>query len=344
MSARKPRLAMYWAASCGGCEVSLLNIGEKLAALGDAVELVFCPCLADFKLADVQALPDGAIDLCLFNGAVRNSENRQMAYLLRRKSALLVAYGSCAHEGCAPGLANLTTAAAIRETVYRGGPSTDNPAAVVPAEISQVPEGTLELPVLYDTVLTLDQVENVDYYLPGCPPESPRVAEAIGGLVAALAGGAPLPPRGSVLGALETIVCEECPRKRLSRRVERFHRVHEVAPDPKACLLEQGLVCLGVATRGGCGALCPRVAMGCRGCYGAPPGVEDQGGRMVAAIAALTAAGDPEAGGARLREQVDAAMATVVDPAGTFYGYSLAHSLLRRARVTRKAGGEEGRG
>jgi len=335
----KPRLAMYWASSCGGCEVSLLNIGEKLLLLGETFELVFCPCLADFKLADLQALPDGAIDLCLFNGAIRSSENREMAYLLRRKSALLVAFGSCATEGCVPGLANLTTAAALRRTVYLGGPSTENPGGLQPQCRSEVREGSLALPALYDTVRTLDQVESVDYSVPGCPPESPRVWEALERLAASLVGGAPLPPRGTVLGALETAVCEECPRTRISRRVERFHRVHERAPDPGACLLEQGLLCLGVATRGGCGALCPRVAMGCRGCYGAPPGVEDQGARMVAAIAALSAAGDPEGGEARLREEIEDAMSTIVDPAGTFYRYSLAHSLLRRARVRPPAGG-----
>lgn len=335
----RPRLAMYWASACGGCEVSLLNTGEKLLQLGETFELAFCPCLADFKLADLQALPDGSIDLCLFNGAIRSRENREMAHLLRRKSSLLVAFGSCAQEGCVPGLANLTTIAALRETVYRGGPSTENPAGTLPRERSVVPEGTLTLPALYDTVRTLEQVESVDYAVPGCPPESPRVWEALERLAAFLVRGAPLPPRGAVLGALETAVCEECPRTRVSRRVERFRRVHEWAPDPDACLLEQGLLCLGVATRGGCGALCPRVGMGCRGCYGAPPGVEDQGARMVAAVAALCAAGDPAEGEARLRERIETAMSTIVDPAGTFYRYSLARSLLRRARVRERAGG-----
>lgn len=330
---------MYWASACGGCEVSLLNTGAKLLLLGETFELVFCPCLADFKLADLKALPDGSIDLCLFNGAIRSSENREMAYLLRRKSSLLVAFGSCAQEGCVPGLANLTTAAALLETVYRGGPSTENPAGTLPQERCEVSEGLLALPALYETVRTLGQVERVDYTVPGCPPESPRVWEALERFAASLVGGAPLPPRGAVLGALETAVCEECPRTRVSRRVERFHRVHERVPDPEACLLEQGLLCLGVATRGGCGALCPRVGMGCRGCYGAPPGVEDQGARMVTAIAALSAAGDPAEGENRLQESIETAMATIADPAGTFYRYSLAHSLLRRARIGDRAGG-----
>jgi F420-non-reducing hydrogenase small subunit len=338
--ARRPRLAIYWAAACGGCEVSLLNIGEALLGLGETFELVFCPCLADVKHEQVRRFPDGHIDLCLFNGAIRSTENREMAYLLRRTSRILVAFGSCAHEGCVPGLANLGTAGELLDTVYRRTPSTDNPHGTIPRTASEVPEGRLELPALYDTVLTLDQVERVDYFVPGCPPESPRVLEVLELLAAALAGGAEPPPRGTVLGAPGTAVCEDCPRTRPSRPVQRFHRVHEVAPDAATCLLDQGLVCMGVATRGGCGALCPRVGMGCRGCYGPPAGVEDQGARMVSALAAMVGAGSPRDAEDLLREEVEAAMRSVVDPAGTFYRYSLAHSLLRRARP-RPAAAEE---
>jgi F420-non-reducing hydrogenase small subunit len=61
---------------------------------------------ADLKYDDVRGYPDGFIDLCLFNGAIRTSENE--IALLRRKSKILVAFGSCAYEGCIPALANLT--------------------------------------------------------------------------------------------------------------------------------------------------------------------------------------------------------------------------------------------
>jgi F420-non-reducing hydrogenase small subunit len=180
--------------------------------------------------------------------------------------------------------------------------------------------------------MTLDQVERVDYYVPGCPPESPRVWEVLEQFIAFFLEGAALPAVGSVLGAADAAVCEECPRVKFSRQVKRFFRPFEIAPEPDTCLLEQGLVCMGVATRGGCGALCPRAGMGCRGCYGAPEGVADQGARMIAAIAAVIGAGSPQQSEAKLIAEVEAAMSTVVDPAGTFYRYSLAHSLLRRSR------------
>ena len=97
-------MAMYWAAACGGCEISVLNIGDKILAVDAAFDIAFWPCAADFKVKDVEGYPDGYIDLCLFNGAIRNSENEEMAHLLRQKSKVLVAFGSCASEGCIPGL------------------------------------------------------------------------------------------------------------------------------------------------------------------------------------------------------------------------------------------------
>ena len=53
-------------------------------------------------------MEDGSILLTLFNGGIRNDENEHMAKLLRKKSKILVAFGSCATEGCISGLANLS--------------------------------------------------------------------------------------------------------------------------------------------------------------------------------------------------------------------------------------------
>jgi len=337
----KPKLAMYWAASCGGCEIATLNIGEQLLTVDQVFDLAFFPCIADFKVSDVEGYPDGSIDLCLFNGAIRSSENEHMAHLLRRKSKILVAFGSCAYEGCIPALANLTSRQAILRAVYLENPSLDNPAGILPQTTTEVPEGELTLPAFYPTVKALDQVVDVDYYVPGCPPESEQIWAVLRAVVAALTEGAALPPKGSVVGAGQTAVCDECPLARHEKRIARFYRPYEIVPKPGLCLLEQGLVCLGPATLSGCGALCPQVGMGCRGCYGPLPGVIDQGARMLTAIASVIDVsgkpGDPEEA---LAQRVEEAVSTLVDPAGTFYYFSMAHSLLRRARVQDDGQGE----
>jgi len=81
-----------------------------------------------------------------------------MARLLRQKSKALVAFGSCAHEGCIPALANISNREEIFQTSYHDTPSTDNPQDTRPQTETIVPEGTLYLPFFYDTVKTLDQV------------------------------------------------------------------------------------------------------------------------------------------------------------------------------------------
>ena len=275
----KPKFGMYWASGCGGCEISVLNIGEHILDVDAVFDVVFWPVAADFKYEDVRNYPDGYIDLCLFNGAIRNSENEEMAKLLRRKSKVLVAFGSCAYEGCIPALSNFTTKEATLSAVYLDNPSIDNPDGVLPQPVTEIPEGTMEIPVFYNTVKALDQVVDVDYYLPGCPPEPHQIWAVLQVVVAALTEGGELPAKGSVVGAEMTAVCDECPLEKDIKKITKFYRPHEINPEPNICLLEQGIMCLGPATRGGCGGLCPQVGMGCRGCYGPLDGVEDQGAR-----------------------------------------------------------------
>lgn len=328
----KPKLSVYWAAACGGCEVSVVNIHEKILDVDANFDFMFCPCLLDTKKKEIEALDDGAILLTLFNGAIRTEENEEMAHLMRKKSKLLVAFGSCANEGCIPALSNLSTRNEHLRAIYLDNPSVDNPGRVLPKTNTTVPEGSLHLPRFYDQVRTLSQVVDVDYFMPGCPPEAHQIAAVIDVVIAVLQGKAELPPKGSILGAGHSAVCDECQRKRTDdRKLTKFHRTWEIIPDRELCLLEQGVVCMGVATRDGCGALCPKVNMPCIGCYGAPDGVLDQGAKMSAVLGGLIdiegLKGIPEE---QIPARIDAMLDAIPDFAGTFYKFSVAGSALRK--------------
>jgi F420-non-reducing hydrogenase small subunit len=323
--ADRPALAMYWASSCGGCEVSLLNVHEKVLDVAAHFDFMFCPCIMDTKRKDIEARADGSIALTLFNGAIRTDENEEMARLLRRKSRVLVAFGSCAQEGCIPAMADLHPRAGFLEAIYREGPTLDNPHGVLPSPTSDVPEGTLELPRFQDVVRTLAQVVDIDYSMPGCPPEPHRIGEVLDLLIS----GAPLPPRGSVIGAGVSNVCAECLRTRGEKKISRLYRTWEIVPDREGCLLDQGLLCMGPATRDGCGALCPQVNMPCIGCYGPPPGVRDQGARMVAALGSVLDIGETEgADEATLAGRIDALLDAIPDYSGVFYKFGFAASMM----------------
>jgi F420-non-reducing hydrogenase small subunit len=322
----KINLAAYWASSCGGCDIAIVELGEHLLELAQVADIVFWPAATDHKYADVEAMADRFIDVTLFNGAIRTEEDAHIAHLLRRKSKLLVAFGSCAMEGCIPGLSNIQGPDRALRRAALETPSTDNPEGVLPQGRFAMPEGDLTLPRLCNTLRTLEQVTPVDYKLPGCPPNHDQVWKA---LQAVIAGD--LPPVGSLLGIDPRTVCEQCPRIRQGKiRVSAFKRPHEIIADLTQCFLEQGLVCAGPATHAGCGALCVKANMPCRGCYGPPEGVVDQGAALLDAIVASF---DGQSA-AEIRQVVG----TIVDPVGTFYRFSLANSFLQGARLAAAAG------
>ena len=321
MMAEKPKIAFYWCASCGGCEEAVVELDEGLLEIAATVEIVFWPVAMDFKRRDLEALPDGGVFAAFLNGAVRTSEQEEMAHLLRRKAKVVVAFGSCAQLGGIPGLANLYGRREILDAVYLDAPTMVNKERVLPAAQLGTNGESLELPVFQDRVRPLDQVVDVDYYLPGCPPKPNVVRCAIETLL-----GPTLPAKGAVL-APERALCHECPRKdtkpeKLSFR--EFKRPHQVLVDEKVCLLAQGLVCMGPATRGGCDAPCILGNMPCTGCGGPAPHVRDQGAKMLSALASLIDEKEPA--------DIERILATIPDPVGTFYRYGLPASLLQAAR------------
>ncbi|WCJ60249.1 oxidoreductase [Fontisphaera persica] len=122
----KPKVAFYWCASCGGCEETVVDLAEDILGLVEKVEIVLWPVAMDFKYRDVEALPEGGIVATFLNGAIRSTEQAELARLLRRKSRYLIAYGSCAHMGGVPGLANLYRREELLRFNYEGSPSVVN--------------------------------------------------------------------------------------------------------------------------------------------------------------------------------------------------------------------------
>jgi F420-non-reducing hydrogenase small subunit len=319
--ALKPKLAFYWAASCGGCEITITELGMRLVEVSEKADIVFWPAAMDFKYDDVRAMADKEIDFCFFNGAIRNSENEEIAHLLRLKSKNMISFGSCSHLGGIPGLANMYDIEELCQRVFDTSPSLDNTRGTRPQMINKMPEGEIELPALYDHVKYLAEITDVDYFMPGCPPVVDQVWTVF---QAALNG--ELPPRGSIIGASPKSVCDVCEREKGGSgfRITEFKRPHEVQLDPDRCFLTQGVICCGPATRAGCGTPCLNGNMPCRGCYGPAEGVVDQGAKLASAIGALIDTDDPD----KLQEILD----TIVDPAGTFYRFGLAHSIMSRIK------------
>lgn len=317
--AEKLKIAAYSAAGCGGCEIALLEIHENILALAEAADIVFWPAVADLKYADVEAMDDGFIDVCLFNGSIRTTENEELAHLLRRKSKALVAFGACAAFGGIPGLGNLFSANDIIERAF----TTESTDVTDTRPRTSAEDNSSCVPAFRERVAALGGVTPVDYLLPGCAPESHQVWAVCQAII-----NGELPTDQQTVGAGDRSVCEECPRPKRGTRVAKFVRPHQIVPEPDWCLLEQGIVCMGPATRSGCGGKCPSVAMPCRGCYGPAGDAIDQGAKMASALGTIVDSEDEQV--------IIDTIAEVADPTGTFYCFSLPISLLGGVRSTAK--------
>ncbi|MCX5806563.1 MAG: oxidoreductase [Proteobacteria bacterium] len=323
--ADKPKLAICWFGGCGGCDEAIVDLNEDILKVTNAFDLVLWPVALDFKYHHIEAMEDKEITLSIINGSVRNSEHEEMAHLLRKKSKLILSFGACACFGGTPGMANLRSKEDIFQWVYEDAPTIVNPKHNVPQPVSNTTGYELTLPEFYTQVYPLNQIIDVDYYLPGCPPPPNLIYNAVS---AAIAGD--LPPKGSTL-APERALCDLCERNKTKPdrlAISQIKRIHEIEADPEKCFLAQGVVCTGPATRSGCGETCIKTNIPCRGCFGPVEGIADMGAKYLSAFASIIEA-DTEEDRKKLTESLD-------DPTGYFYRFTTASSLLKKRRDASK--------
>lgn len=333
----KISIALKRGASCVGCDIAVVNFSEKLFELLQIADIVFSPTLIDVKYEDLEKMPDKSITVGLYHGAIRNSDNEEFAKIMRKKCVVLIAYGSCAHLGGIPGLANVSNREGIFKTVYEDTFSTTNPEKIKPQTEWTDPKGhKLTLPEFYDEVYALDDIVDVDYYVPACPPTHVMNMEILNLIKDWVEGKRELPPKGSVIASEKTLCmeCERNPGKMKYLKVDKLKTFIEFEPDPEKCFLEQGILCMGPATRAGCGTPCIKVNMPCTGCMGPTAAVMDQGGSMLSAIASLFGVSEKEL--ELTEEDIEKFIEHIKDPLGKFYRYSLPKSLLRRVVKDKK--------
>jgi len=259
------KVAEEWLNICGGCEITILDIGEKLLDLLPSLEFVHMPVLMDHKYfgqtGEKTELEIPEADIGMISGGIRNDKEKYVAEEMRKKCKTLIALGSCACFGGIPAMANMYPLQELYDKVYRDSKTTESSGT--PA---------VDIPPLTDRVYAIDEVLNVDVYIPGCPMNPGIVAEAITCLL-----------EGKPFTLPEKSVCDDCPTKREEKSdigIKRPLQDAEFTPgDYKTlrCLNEQGILCLGPVTKSGCGKpfngeeqvpRCIKGFMPCRGCFG----------------------------------------------------------------------------
>ncbi len=305
----KKKLAIYTATGCRGCEHAILDLHYQVNPLTRGADLCFWPYLLGSKWEELQEA-----DIAIFAGALRTEADVEAARRLREKSGLLVALGACAAFGGLPGLINLAPGEEADEA--RGGDARD-----------------AALPGALENVAALQEVVPVDYIVPGCPPPQnflwalmqcllgqpgllSRISFAARRLpenIAQAVTSGVLPPKGSIFAG-EKAVCASCSRVKQEKRFTAYQRPHLLELDEGLCLLEQGLLCQGLATREGCGGLCTAAGAPCRGCFGKAGAIYDPGAKLVSAISSTFDSADPE--------ELANIVKDMVDLKGTFYRYT----------------------
>jgi len=262
------KVAEEWLNICGGCEVSILDIGEPLLDILPKLEFVHMPVLMDHKYfgqtGEGTELTIPEADIGIVSGGVRNEKEKHVLEEMRKKTNTLISLGSCASFGGIPAMANMFPLDDLYNKVYRDSVTTDS--ADTPAE---------NLPPLLDRVYALDEVVTVDVYIPGCPPNPTMIADALTALL-----------EGKPFELPERSVCDDCPVRRekkagggeIKRPLDTPQFAQDQPWDNTRCLMEQGYLCLGPVTRSGCasvyeegGPKVPRCIQGympCRGCFG----------------------------------------------------------------------------
>ena len=297
---QKVKVLTTWLSGCSGCHLAFADINEALIDVMELADFEHSPVLMDVKYNEI---PE--VNVAIVEGGIRNDENHEMAEKIREKADFVIAYGTCAVYGGIPGLGNLCTNEELLTEAYITCPSNVNPENIVPNE---------EVPTFESRVRPLGEVIDVDLNLPGCPPRSDIVAQALMALL-----------KGEPLELPTTNLCEVCPREKPPEGLAmgEIKRQFELGkPEEEVCLVTQGLVCMGPATVSLCGAECPSIAVPCRGCYGPTGNVIDQGAKMISAIGSdFGVESDKTIDPETVADQLD-------DVVGTFYTFTLPASLV----------------
>ena len=154
----KVKVAMDWLAGCAGCEMSVLDMDERLVQLLDKIELTSTP------ITDLKHPPKDGVTVGILSGTVNNTTNVEVAKEMRERCKILVALGDCAVFG---GLMTMRNFFNMEEALKRAYIETESTVDGIIPNSEELCKPIKAVPV--------GQIVKVDVHLPGCPPSADAI-------------------------------------------------------------------------------------------------------------------------------------------------------------------------
>lgn len=154
----KKKIGTVWLGGCSGCHMSLLDIDEMILEVAKLADIVKCP------IVDGKEFPE--VDIAVVEGSVTSDEHLHEILHIRKQSKILIALGDCAVMTNVTGMRNYLQLSEVFDTAYVSALSNDGEGEV-PAHPA--------LLRLHDKVLPLQEVVDVDFVIPGCPPNADAI-------------------------------------------------------------------------------------------------------------------------------------------------------------------------
>jgi len=169
---KKPRVSVHKFASCSGCQLAFINMGENLIKLTELVDIV--------HFAEAGPLgPEDEVDISFIEGSITTPHDVERLEKIRERSTYVITVGACATSGGIQALKNNANSDVWMRSVY-----------AKPEYISSL-----------STSAAIKKHVKVDFELWGCPVNVSQMLAAVRQL---LFGVPPLD--------INEKVCQECKR------------------------------------------------------------------------------------------------------------------------------------
>lgn len=240
------RLSIVPLSTCAGCSAVLLD-DELLRVLLQVAELQYCP-----MLMDQEEIPES--DVTIVEGVVRLKDDVVKLEEARRKSKLLVSWGTCSAFGGIPAEANRFELEELIQETY--GQTGDLFTQYLSGQTGVEKNAYQDHEVaLLRKAYKIDDFVKVDYYVPGCPPPPGQLLQLVGEIT------------GKTFIEAKPVVCGQCPRKPTKSTLTTLS-TSAIGAAENVCFNSLGIPCLGFMIKGGCGGVCPQAGLPCWGCRG----------------------------------------------------------------------------